>query len=239
MHYQWNWMIFWDEAPEGSLTFFDTLVSGLCYTLMTAALAWIIALLIGIVIGALRITPNKTVARLTDFYIGLFRHVPLLIQLFLWYSVIPKLLPADWTDWIGKLQSAPMITGILCMAFFTSARVAMLVSHGLQNQSKDQAVPYEPGEHSLTPGSSLILLPPTLRLTMPAFANEAATAIKNSSVALTIGILELTASARSLADFSFLTLEAIIAATLIYIGVSAIEIATECMTCVDVSRFYR
>lgn len=239
MHYQWNWMLFGKGDAEGSLTFFDTLLSGLCFTLVTAALAWIIALLIGTLIGTLRTTSHKAVVQLTGIYLALFRHFPLLIQMFLWYFAMPQLLPAEWGNCVRNLQSTPIIAGIICLAFYTSARIAILVSHGIHYVLKQQPITDKADESSLNHSARFKVLAAALRLIMPLLANEAATSIKNSSVALTAGLLELSAGARNLSEFSFLTLEAIIAATLIYIAVSAIEIATECLTCVDASRFYR
>ena len=93
MRYNWNWRIFWDLAPDASGTYLSTLLSGLVWTLATALSAWVIALTVGAVIGTLRTTPVPWVVRLTTAYVELFRNVPLLVQMFLWFFVLPELIP--------------------------------------------------------------------------------------------------------------------------------------------------
>jgi glutamate/aspartate transport system permease protein len=225
MHYNWNWMVFWEEAPDGSGTYFDTLISGLLYTLTTAGAAWIIALLLGAIVGTMRTVPNKSLAKLADAYVELFRNVPLLVQMFLWYFVIPELLPMQLGDWVKNLPNAPLVTGIVCLGFFTSARIAIQVAAGIHTLPRGQALAGKALGLTITQTYRYILLPMVFRIIAPALTNEAAAIIKNSSVAMTIGLLELTAQTRSLSEFSFQTFEAFTAATLIYIVVSIIAIA--------------
>ncbi|MET3109432.1 glutamate/aspartate transport system permease protein [Oxalobacteraceae bacterium GrIS 2.11] len=225
MEYHWNWNIFWDQAPDGGGTYFDTLLSGLYYTLITAGVGWVIALLLGAIIGTIRTMPNKTLARLGDLYIEVFRNIPLLVQMFLWYFVMPELLPTQMGDWIKALPNAPLITGIICLGFFTSARIAIQVSAGIHTLPRGQALAGKALGLTVIQTYRFILLPMAFRIIAPALTNEAAGIIKNSSVALTIGLLELTARTRSLSEFSFQTFEAFTAATLIYIFVSVIAIA--------------
>jgi glutamate/aspartate transport system permease protein len=226
MHYHWNWMIFWDEAPDGGGTYLDTLMSGLCYTLATAGFAWIIALVIGAAIGTIRTAPNKTLAKIGDFYVEIFRNIPLLVQMFLWYFVLPELLPKEMGDWVKGLPNAPLLTGIACLGFFTSARIAIQVSSGINTLPRGQTLAGKALGLTVAQTYRYVLLPMAFRIIAPALTNEAAAIIKNSSVALTIGLIELTARTRSLSEFSFQTFEAFTAATLIYIVVSAIALAT-------------
>ena len=93
MNYKWNWGIFWADNPEGSGTFFSTLVSGLGWTLGTALCAWTMALLLGTVVGVVRTMPKPWLVRLGNAYVELFRNIPLLVQMFLWFFVLPELLP--------------------------------------------------------------------------------------------------------------------------------------------------
>lgn len=225
MNYHWNWMIFWDAAPDGGGTYFDTLMSGLCFTLMTAGFAWIIALLIGSMIGTMRTMPNKILSRIGDLYVELFRNIPLLVQMFLWYFVMPEIVPTELGDWIKSLPNAPLLTGILCLGFFTSARIAVQVSAGINTLPRGQSLAGKALGLTWLQTYRYVLLPLAFRVIAPALTSEAAAIIKNSSVALTIGLLELTARTRSLSEFSFQTFEAFTAATLIYIIVSVIALA--------------
>jgi len=224
MNYHWNWKIFWEDAPDGGGTYLDTLFSGLGYTLATAGLAWIIALALGILIGTLRTMPNKTVARIGGAYVELFRNIPLLVQMFLWYFVMPELLPVGLGDWIKSLPNAPFITAVLCLGFFTSSRIAVQVSAGIHSLPRGQTMAGTALGLTLPQTYRYVLLPMAFRIIIPSLTNEFAAIIKNSSVALTIGLLELTARTRSMSEFSFQTFEAFSAATLIYLVVSIIAI---------------
>ena len=224
MNYHWNWTIFWEDAPDGGGSYLDTLLSGLWYTLATAGIAWIIALVLGFVIGTLRTTPGKTWARIGNIYVELFRNIPLLVQMFLWYFVMPELLPASLGDWVKSLPNAPFVTGVLCLGFFTSARVAVQVSAGRHSLPRGQTMAGVALGLTLPQTYRYVLLPMAFRIIIPSLTNEFTAIIKNSSVALTIGLLELTARTRSMSEFSFQTFEAFSAATLIYLIVSLIAI---------------
>ena len=93
MNYHWNWRIFWEPAPNGTGTYLDMLLSGLVLTIETAICAWIIALVFGSIVGVLRTLPSKTASRIGFAYVEFFRNMPLLVQLFLWFFVLPELLP--------------------------------------------------------------------------------------------------------------------------------------------------
>ncbi|MFZ6771082.1 amino acid ABC transporter permease [Undibacterium sp. SXout7W] len=224
MNYNWNWNIFWEAAPDGGGTYFDSLISGLLWTLATAILAWIIALVLGAVIGTLRTAPNKWAARLANAYVELFRNIPLLVQMFLWYFVMPEMMPTEIGNWLKALPNAPFITAVLSLGFFTSARVAVQVSTGINALPRGQRMAGTALGLTLPQTYRYVLLPMAFRIIIPSLTNEVAAIIKNSSVGLTIGLMELTASARSMQEFSFQVFEAFTAATLIYLAVSVIAI---------------
>ena len=89
MDYNWNWQIFWNESQDGGGTYLATMLSGLGWTLSSALSAWIMALVLGLAVGILHTTHSKWVVGLANAYIELFRNIPLLVQMFLWYFVVP------------------------------------------------------------------------------------------------------------------------------------------------------
>jgi glutamate/aspartate transport system permease protein len=93
MNYNWNWGIFFQPAPDGTGAYWWWLVTGLGWTLATALSAWVIALTLGSIVGTLRTTPKRWVVTLGNAYVELFRNIPLLVQMFLWYFVLPEVLP--------------------------------------------------------------------------------------------------------------------------------------------------
>jgi glutamate/aspartate transport system permease protein len=217
MKYNWNWGIFWQLSPDGRGTYLDTLVAGLGWTLATALSAWVIALVLGIVVGVVRTTPLRTLRRLGDAYVELFRNIPLLVQMFLWFFVAPELLPTTTGTWLKQLPRSAFYTAVVCLGFYTSARVAEQVRAGIQALPRGQRMAGTAVGLTLPQTYRHVLLPLALRIVMPPLTSEFLNVIKNSAVALTIGLVELTASARSMQEFSFQVFEAFTAATLIYL----------------------
>jgi glutamate/aspartate transport system permease protein len=163
-------------------------------------------------------------SKLANGYVELFRNIPLLVQMFLWYFVMPELVPTAMGNWLKSMPNAPFITAVLSLGFFTSARVAVQVSTGINALPRGQRMAGTALGLTLPQTYRYVLLPMAFRIIIPSLTNELAAIIKNSSVALTIGLMELTASARSMQEFSFQVFEAFTAATLIYLVVSVIAL---------------
>ncbi|RFB69414.1 MULTISPECIES: amino acid ABC transporter permease [unclassified Herbaspirillum] len=223
MHYNWNWGIFWEQSPDG-IPYIDTLLIGLKWTIATAVLAWIMALILGTVIGTIRTTQKPWAVKIANGYVELFRNIPLLVQMFLWYFVMPELVPAALGDWLKSLPQASFVTAFLALGFFTSSRVAVQVSTGINALPRGQRM--AGAALGLTPVQTYryVLLPMAFRIIIPALTNEFAAIIKNSSVALTIGLVELTAATYSMREFTFQTFESLTGATVIYIIISVIAL---------------
>lgn len=224
MNYNWNWRIFWEPSPDGVGTYMDTLLSGLVWTMATALTAWVMALILGAVIGTIRTMPNRWAARLANGYVELFRNIPLLVQMFLWYFVMPELVPEAVGNWLKSVPYASFVTAVICLGFFTSSRVAVQVSAGIHSLPRGQKMAGTALGLTLPQTYRYVLLPMAFRIVMPPLTSEFLNIIKNSSVALTIGLMELTARARSMQEFSFQVFEAFTAATLIYIFVNVIVV---------------
>lgn len=226
MQYNWNWKIFWGQSPEGSGTYLETLIAGLQWTLVTALSAWVLALIIGSILGVIRTTPNKWLVRLGDAYVELFRNIPLLVQMFLWYFVLPELMPKTLGTSIKQMPPpwGSFVPAVLCLGFFTAARVAEQVKAGIQTLPRGQTLAGTAMGLTLPQVYRFILLPVAYRIILPPMTSEFMNIIKNSSVALTIGLVELTARARAMQEYSFQVFEAFTAATLIYIFVNIIVV---------------
>jgi len=214
--YNWNWGIFWQLSPDGRGTYLDTLIAGLGWTLATALSAWVIALILGMIVGVIRTTPVRGLRILGDAWVELFRNVPLLVQMFLWFFVVPELLPAVVGTWLKQLPRSAFYTAVVCLGLYTSARVAEQTRAGIESLARGQRMAGIALGLTLPQTYRFVLLPMALRIVMPPLTSEFLNVIKNSAVALTIGLVELTASARSIQEFSFQVFEAFTAATLIY-----------------------
>lgn len=224
MNYNWNWGIFFEVSPDGTHTYFFTLLLGAWWTLATALSAWIIALALGSLIGIVRTTSSPWLVRLGNAYVELFRNIPLLVQMFLWYFVMPELVPRAVGIWLKQLPNASFYTAVVALGFYTSARVAEQVRAGIQSLPRGQR---NAGlALGLSPGQTYwyVLLPMAYRIILPPLTSEFLNIIKNSAVALTIGLLELTARARAMQEFSFQVFEAFTAATVIYIAINIVVV---------------
>jgi glutamate/aspartate transport system permease protein len=219
MNYNWDWRVFLAAEPGGTGTYLKYLIVGLGWTLATALAAWVIALLLGSVIGTLRTTPHKWVVRLGNAYVELFRNIPLIVQMFLWFFVVPEFLPKALGDWIKQMPPpwGMYVPAVLCLGLFTSVRVAEQVKAGIQSLARGQGMAGTALGLTLTQTYRFVLLPMAFRIVLPPLTSEFLNVIKNSSVALTIGLLELTGRARAMQEFSFKVFEAFAAATVIYL----------------------
>jgi glutamate/aspartate transport system permease protein len=219
MKYNWNWGVFWQPAADGSGTWLHYLLVGVVWTLATALAAWVIALAIGSVLGVMRTTPSKWAIRLGNGYVEFFRNVPLLVQMFLWFFVMPEVVPRAIGDWIK--QTAPpwsaYIPAVLCLGFYTAARVAEQVRAGIQSLPRGQMMAGTAVGLTLPQAYRYVVLPQAYRIILPPLTSEFLNIIKNSSIALTIGLLELTARARAMSEFTFQVFEAFTGATVLYL----------------------
>ncbi len=219
MGYSWHWQVLLEPEPGGTGTYLHYLIVGLGWTLATAFAAWVIALAVGALVGTLRTTPLRWAVRAGNFYVEVFRNIPLIVQMFLWYFVAPELLPQGPGDWVKQLPPpwGMYFPAVLCLGVFTSVRVAEQVRAGIESLPRGQRLAGTALGLTLPQTYRHVLLPMAFRIMLPPLTSEFLNVIKNSSVALTIGLLELTGRARAMQEFSFRAFEAFAAATAIYL----------------------
>lgn len=215
MNYNWNWGVLVSEP------YLEWLISGFLWTIGVSLTAWVFAFSIGCLVGIGRTVPNKIVSRLCGAYVELFRNVPLLVQMFLWYFAMPEMLPDDWGRWMKRDMPNPeFVTAVIALSLYTASRVAEQVRAGIQ------AVPAGLSSAAKAHGLNVaqtyryVLLPISLRLIVPPMTSEFLTVFKNSSLALTIGLLELTAQSQQISEYTFQGFEAFTAATVIYVCIA-------------------
>ena len=222
MNYHWNWSIFWEASPEGNGTYMDMLLSGLVTTLAAAACSWVLAFVTGSAVGILRTLPSRLAKLVANAWIELFRNVPLLVQLFLWYFVLPEALPAAVGTWLKQLPNASFYTAVAGIGFYMSARMAVQLSAGIGSLSAGQRAAGAALGLTTAQTYRYVLLPVAYRIILPPMTTDMLATLKNTSVALTIGLAELTERARSMQEFSFQVFEAYAAATVAYCVISLV-----------------
>ena len=183
MHYNWNWRIFWAQSPDGDGTYLHTLFVGLGWTLALALLAWLIALALGMLVGVLRTTPVKWLERAGYAYVELFRNIPLIVQFFLWFFVVPGVIPPvkRWVVSVDPL-TYQLITAVVCLGLFTSARLAEQVRAGIQSLSRGQRNAGYALGLSQFQTYRYVLLPMAYRIIIPPLTSELMNLIKNTAV---------------------------------------------------------
>lgn len=226
MNYNWNWSLFLATSYDGQATWLATLLNGFWVTIITAALAWVLALTIGSVAGILRAMYPRSWGRIVTVYVELIRGIPLLVQLFLWYFVFPEFLPVDWGIWVKQNPNISFYTAVLGIGIFMSARIAEQVKAGLAALPKGLAgAGYSIG---LTQFQTYryILAPIAGRIIIPPLTSEMINTVKNTSVAMAIGLAELTSQARAMQEFTFHAFEAFTFPTVIYLSVNFLAAVT-------------
>ncbi|WP_420476861.1 amino acid ABC transporter permease [Noviherbaspirillum sp. ST9] len=216
-----NLGIFFEQVPDGDGTWIEMLLSGLGWTLSTAALAWIMAFVLGSIVGVARTTDKTWLVKLGNAYVELFRNIPLIVQFFVWYFVIPGIIPAV-KAWVVTLDPTEhqFVTAVVCLGFFTSSRIAEQVRSGIQSLSRGQRnAGYALGLTQIQT-YRYVLLPMAYRIIIPPLTSEVMNLIKNTAVAYSIGLVELFFRTREMGEMTFRYFEVFAATTLIYVVIA-------------------
>jgi len=219
MNYNWNWGVLFQDP------YYWWLASGLMWTVLVAGAAWLIAFPLGSAIGVARTVEIRWARAIGTVYVELFRNVPLLVQMFLWYFVFPELMPEAVGRWLKRdLPNPEFWTAVVCLGTYTAARVAEQVRSGIESIPKGQrnaalAVGLDEAQ-----AYRHVLLPVAYRIVVPPLTSEFLTIFKNSSLALTIGVLELTAQSRQIENYTFQGFEAFTAATILYLLITLLVV---------------
>lgn len=217
MNYNWNWGVLFDEPYLGWL------ISGLGWTVSVALSAWCIAIVVGALVGVGKTVPNRLIALPCAIYVEIFRNVPLLVQMFIWYFAVPELLPDDWGRWMKRDMPNPeFITAVVALGLYTASRIAEQVRAGIETIPAGLSAAARAHGLGLAQTYRYVLLPIAFRTIVPPLTSEFLTVFKNSSLALTIGLLELTAQSQQIAEYTFQGFEAFTAATVIYVCIALI-----------------
>ncbi|HEX2933440.1 MAG TPA: amino acid ABC transporter permease [Candidatus Binatia bacterium] len=210
MSYNFNWSVLW-TGQSG-----HWLLEGLLTTLQIFFLGWLLAIALGILAGALRTAPIRILRWLANAYVEFFRNVPLLVWMFFWYFGVPPLLPQALQDWLFE-HGAEFWAAVFALGVYHGARFSEVIRAGIQSIPKTQLEAALSTGLSITQAYRLIIVPIALRLIVPPATNETLNLLKNSSVALTIGVAELTFQTRQIETYTAKAFEALTAGTVIYL----------------------
>ncbi|MBN1635028.1 MAG: amino acid ABC transporter permease [Deltaproteobacteria bacterium] len=215
MNYDFNWMI----VLTGEYR--DWLIQGLVITLKISGISIVLSMILGTIITTLRMTGIKILEWITISFIEFFRNTPLLIQLFFWYFGSDAVLPDSVNQWLYA-HNYEFAVGVLALTIYTSAFIAEEIRAGIISIPKEQLEASRATGLSFVQAYAYVVLPQAFRIVIPTLISQFLNLTKNSSLAMTIGVMELTYMARQIESYSFRGFEAFTVATLMYICLSLI-----------------
>ena len=212
----WDWKVFLNDDGSGR-TYLQWMFDAWGWTLAVAGASWVVAMVVGLIFGSLRTLPNSPVlTRIANIWVELFRNIPLLVQIFIWYFVIPKIFP--------PMKDVPgFILVVFALGFFTSARIAEQVRAGVQALPRGQRYAGMAMGFTTAQTYRYVILPMALRIIIPPLTSESMNLLKNSSVAFAVSIAELTMFAMQAQEETSRGIEIYLAVTASY-AVSAFAI---------------
>jgi polar amino acid transport system permease protein len=207
--YQFDWAI----ITSGQ--YFEWIVSGVKVTLELSIVSVALSFVLGLLIAVMRMSNVKPILWFSHAYLEFFRNTPLLVQIFFWYFGSYKILPMVVNDWMNTMNFE-FAAAVIALTIYTSAFIAEDIRSGVRSIPKEQMEAARSSGFSYLRSMYYIILPQAVRLTIPPLINQFLNLMKNSSLAMTIGVAELTYQARQVESYTFK------AATLVYLGLSLI-----------------
>ena len=215
LKYQFDWAI----VLSGK--YFEWLVSGVEVTIQLSAVSIALSFLLGLVIAVMRMSRVRPVRWFALGYLEFFRNTPLLVQIFFWYFGSYKILPGSVNDWLVS-TNFEFASAVIALTIYTSAFIAEDIRSGVLSIPKEQMEAARSSGFSYIRSMRYIILPQAVRITVPPLINQFLNVVKNSSLAMTIGVAELTYQARQVESYTFKGFEAFTAATVVYLAMSII-----------------
>ena len=201
--------------------YYEWLLSGLKTTLQLSAISIVCAFLLGLIIALMRMTQFRPLRWFASLYLEFFRNTPLLIQLFFWYFGSYKLLPQFVNDYLAT-TNFEFTAAVIALTVYTSAFIAEDVRSGVRSIPKEQMEAARSFGFSYIRAMQYVILPQATRIIIYPLINQFLNVTKNSSLAMTIGVAELTYQARQVESYTFKGYEAFTAATILYLAISLV-----------------
>ena len=214
-----NYHFDWAIITSGQ--YFEWILSGAKVTLQLSVVSVALSFILGLLIAVMRMSNVKPILWFSHAYLEFFRNTPLLVQIFFWYFGSYKILPMVVNDWLNSMNFE-FAAAVIALTIYTSAFIAEDIRSGVRSIPKEQMEAARSSGFSYLRSMYFIILPQAVRLTIPPLINQFLNLTKNSSLAMTIGVAELTYQARQVESYTFKGFEAFTAATLVYLGISLI-----------------
>ncbi|WP_020673715.1 amino acid ABC transporter permease [Amycolatopsis nigrescens] len=216
----------YESVPE--FLWYRVMAVGLLNTVLLAVVAQASAIVIGVVVALMRRSANPVARWFAAGYIWLFRGLPVLLQILIWYNLALVFefisIPLPFTD--GYLVHEPtnvlisaFVAALLGLALNESAYMAEIVRAGLNSVDGGQAEAAK--SIGMTPATTLrrVVLPQAMRVIIPPTGNDFINMLKGTSMASVIGVTELIHAANNISSHNLLVMETLLAAAIWYMVV--------------------
>lgn len=209
MQYKFDWSVLWGEYGL-------RLIDGLFVTLHLIGYSLGLALVIGLVVGVARWVGGRILAPLTGAYVEFVRNTPLLVQILFWYFSAAFILPRPMVLWLRDL-GFEFASVVIALAIYHGAFTAEIVRAGLNSVHGGQYDAARALGLSFVQMMRSVILPQAFRIVLPPLTNETVSLTKNTALALAVGVTELAYQAKYIESYTFRAVEALCAATLLYL----------------------
>lgn len=227
MNYSWNWGVLFQSTGVGDSTYLNWVLIGVGWLFVIALVAWTIAMVLGSILGIMRTLPSPAARAIGTAYVTIFRNVPLLIQLFIWFYVVPNFLPdvvKNW--WMNDLgaNTTALISASVGLGLFTAARVCEQVRTGIEALPIGQVHAGYAMGFSTAQLYRYVILPQSFRTILPPLSSELTNCVKNTSVASLVGVAEIISQMKTISEYTQNTIEIYTYVTIIFMVINVVLI---------------
>ena len=220
LNYDFDWAII------TSGRYFEWLMAGVYTTVQLSVVSIVLAFLLGLIIAVMRMSHVSPIRWFAYAYLEFTRNTPLLVQIFFWYFGSYQVLPRFINEWLVT-WNFEFAAAVIALTIYTSAFIAEDIRSGVRSIPREQMEAARSSGFTFLRSMQYIILPQAVRITIPPLINQFLNLTKNSSLAMTIGVAELTYQARQVESYTFKGYEAFTAATIVYLGMSLVIAALE------------
>lgn len=197
------------------------LIQGGELTLQLMLYAWLLAMGLAFLLVTVRLTQARVAEGLVAAYVAYHRNVPTLVQLMLWYFGIPTLLPEWMQLWLAG-YSTEFLFAVIALGLCQAAYFSEDLRAGLRALPSGQNEAARALGLNYVRSMRYVILPQAVRNALPSLINHTVLLFKNTSLAMAIGVVELTYASREVENYTFRTFETYLVATLAYLAFSLV-----------------
>jgi polar amino acid transport system permease protein len=202
----------------------QAIANGVGVMLKLTVLAWLLAMAVGIVLAVVRMANTRIGTAFVASYVEYHQNVPILVHVFLWYFGIPAILPESWQQWVNA-HNSEFLFSTIAIGLVMAAYISEALRAGIRSIPGSQLEAARALGLSYLQAARQVVLPQALRIALPPMVSHTVLLFKNTSLAMAVGVAELTYVTREIESNTFRTFETYLVCTVIYLGISLLIMA--------------